>query len=358
MKKDYYKILGVKKDASLDEIKKAYRKIAIKYHPDRNPGDKKAEEKFKEAAEAYDVLGDEKKRKEYDNPASNFDFKMSGGPDFSTMNVDEILKHMGGFGFDFDFGERRQQRRQVEGTSIRITFNLTLEEMFSGVVKKIKYKRFELCDDCGGSGMTENSRRRTCKSCGGTGTVFSSGGFGGFSMSMQQTCPTCGGQGYVLENPCPKCGGHGIIQKEIQRDIKLNKGVAHGQSFVFSGLGNMPPHGEGTPGNLIVNVLQVEHEKFTRSGNDLIFDLEIPVIKAVLGCTVDVTTIDGKTIAAKIPSLIEEGTQLRFRGYGMPLFNSDARGDMIGVVKLVMPEKINEEDKRLLEQLCERDNFK
>ena len=206
--------------------------------------------------------------------------------------------------------------------------------------------------------MTENSRRRTCKSCGGTGTVFSSGGFGGFSMSMQQTCPTCGGQGYVLENPCPKCGGHGIVQKEIQRDIKLNKGVAHGQSFVFSGLGNMPPHGEGTPGNLIVNVLQVEHERFTRSGNDLIFDLEIPVIKAVLGCTVDVTTIDGKTIAAKIPSLIEEGTQLRFRGYGMPLFNSDARGDMIGVVKLVMPEKIDEEDKRLLEQLCERDNFK
>ena len=356
MKKDYYKILGVKKDASQDEIKKAYRKIAIKYHPDRNPGDKKAEEKFKEAAEAYDVLGDEKKRADYDNPASNFDFKMSGGPDFASMNIDEILKHMGGFGFDF--GERRQKHRQVEGTSIRITFNLTLEEMFSGVTKKIKYKRFELCDDCGGSGMTENSRRRTCKSCGGTGSVFSSGGFGGFSMSMQQTCPTCGGQGYVLENPCPKCGGHGIIQKEIQRDIKLNKGVAHGQSFVFSGLGNMPPHGEGTPGNLIVNVLQVEHEKFTRSGNDLIFDLEIPVIKAVLGCTVDVTTIDGKTIAAKIPSLIEEGTQLRFRGYGMPLFNSDARGDMIGVVKLVMPEKINEEDKRLLEQLCERDNFK
>ena len=188
--------------------------------------------------------------------------------------------------------------------------------------------------------------------------VFSSGGFGGFSMSMQQTCPTCGGQGYVMENPCSKCGGHGIVQKVTQREIKLNKGVAHGQSFVFDGLGNVPPHGEGIPGNLIINVLQVEHDKFERVGDDLFFDLEIPVMKAVLGCTIDVTTIDGKTIAAKIPPLTENGTQLRFKGYGMPHFNSDRRGNMIGVVRLVMPEKIDEEDKKLLAQLCERDNFK
>jgi len=357
MKKDYYKILGVDKKASQDEIKKAYRKLAIKYHPDKNPGDKKAEEKFKEAAEAYEVLGNEDKRKEYDNPASNFDFKMSGGPDFGGMNMEDILKHFNMGGFDFDFGGRKQ-RRHVEGTSIRITFNLTLEDMFNGVTKKVKYKRFELCDACGGSGMTENSRKRTCKSCGGTGTVFSSGGFMGMSMHMSQTCPSCGGQGYVMENPCSSCGGHGIVQKEIQREIKLNRGVAHGQSFVFSGLGNVPPHGEGTPGNLIVNVTQIEHDKFDRLGDDLIFDLEIPVLKAVMGCTVDVTTIDGKTISAKIPPLTENGTQLRFKGYGMPMFNSNTRGNMIGVVKLTMPKELNDEDKRLLGELCERDNFK
>ena len=355
MKKDYYKILGVDKKASQDEIKKAYRKLAIKYHPDKNPGDKKAEEKFKEAAEAYEVLGDEKKRAEYDNPASDFDFKMSGGPDFASMNIDEILKHMGGFGFDF--GEPRKPRN-VEGTSIRITFPLTLEDMFNGVTKKIKYRRFEPCDDCGGSGMTEKTRRKTCKTCGGSGTVFSSMGGGFMSMSMTKTCPTCGGQGYILENPCQKCNGHGIVSKEIERDIKLNKGIAHGQSFVFSGLGNFPPHGNGTPGNLIVNIQQIEHDRFDRVGDDLVFDLEVPVIQAIKGCTVDVTTIDGKTIAAKIPPLTSDGTQLRFRGYGMPQFNSEKRGNMIGVVKLVMPEKLNAEDKKLLEQLSERDNFK
>lgn len=359
MKKDYYKILGIKKDASQDEIKKAYRKLAIKYHPDKNPGDKSAEEKFKDAAEAYEVLGDEKKRAEYDNPASNFDFRASGGPDFANMNIDEILKHMGMGGFGFDpFGDGRKQKRRIEGTSIRITFNLTLEEMFNGVTKEIKYKRFELCDTCGGSGMTENTRKRTCKSCGGTGTVFSSGGFAGFNMSMSQTCPTCGGQGYVLENPCSSCNGHGIVEKVAHKEIKLNRGVAHGQSYIFNGLGNFPPHGDGTPGNLIVNILQVEHDKFDRVGDDLIFDLEVPVLKAIKGCTIDVTTIDGKTVAAKIPPLTSDGTQLRFRGYGMPKFNSDVRGNMIGVVRLVMPEKLNDEDVRLLEQLCERDNFK
>ena len=161
-----------------------------------------------------------------------------------------------------------------------------------------------------------------------------------------------------MENPCSKCGGHGIVQKEVQREIKINKGVGNGQTYVFGGLGNMPPHGEGVPGKLIVNIQQLEHDKFERIGNDLVFDLEVPVLKAIIGCTIDVETIDGKTIAAKIPPMTENGTQLRFRGYGMPAFNSETRGNMIGVVKLVMPEKLNDEDKRLIEQLCERDNFK
>jgi molecular chaperone DnaJ len=353
MKKDYYKILGVDKNASQDEIKKAYRKLAVKLHPDKNPGDKKAEEKFKEAAEAYEVLGDEKKRAEYDNPTSNFDFKMSGGPDFGGMNIDEILKHFGGFDFGFDMGSARQNR-QVIGSSIRITFKLTLKELFEGVTKKIKYNRFEPCSECGGSGMTASTKKRTCKTCGGTGMAFSQHGF----MTMQQTCPTCGGKGYTLENPCSKCGGHGIVSVTNEVDIKIPKGASHGQSFEFDGLGNFPPHGNGTPGSLIVSIYQIEDDNFDRGGNDLIFDLEVPVLKAIIGCSVDVTTIDGKVITAKIPPLTDNGTQFRFKGYGMPQLNSNTRGNMIGVVKLVMPEKVDDKEKELLEQLCERDNFK
>jgi len=357
--KDYYKILGVSKDASKDDIKKAFRKLSIKYHPDRNQGDKKAEEKFKEVAEAYEVLGDDEKRKQYDNPASNFDFHASGGPDFGGMNIDEILKHFGGFGGfgDFDFGEERKPR-QVVGTNIQITFPLTIEELFNGVTKKIKYNRFELCDECGGSGLTSNSRKRTCKSCGGTGTVFHSGGFGGFSMRMTSTCPQCGGKGYVIENPCKKCNGHGVVQASKEVEIKIDKGASNGQIFQFVGLGNFPPHGNGTPGSLLVRVVQKSDKKFERNGDDLYFTLDIPVLKGVIGGETTIETIDGKTITAKIPQGTEDGTQLRFKGYGMPRFGSEVRGNMIGVVKLVMPKKLDDNDKKLLGELCEKDNFK
>ena len=361
MRKDYYKILGVNKDASKDDIKKAFRKLSIKYHPDRNQGDKKAEEKFKEVAEAYEVLGDDEKRKQYDNPQSNFDFKTSGGPDFGGMNIDEILKHFGGFGgfgdFDFGMGGSRQPK-QVVGSSIRITFRLSLEELFEGTSKKIKYNRFELCPDCNGTGLTAESRKRTCKSCGGTGTVFTSNMMGGMTMRMGSTCPQCGGKGHIIENPCKKCNGHGVVQTSKEVDIKINKGAAQGQSFEFTGLGNFPPHGNGTPGSLIINISEYPHEKFERNGADLYFTMEIPVLKAILGGDETVETIDGKVITAKIPQGTEDGTQLRFKGYGMPYFNSDERGNMIGVVKLVMPKKLDESDKRLLQELCEKENFK
>lgn len=359
MKKDYYKILGVSKDASKDDIKKAFRKLSIKYHPDRNQGDKKAEDKFKEVAEAYEVLGDDEKRKQYDNPASNFDFRTSGGPDFGGMDIDDILRHFGGFGgFDgFDFGEERKPR-QVVGTNIQITFQLTLEELFNGVTKKIKYNRFELCNECGGSGLTSNSRKRTCKSCGGTGTVFQSGGFGGFNMRMTSTCPQCGGKGYVIENPCKKCNGHGVVQASTEVEIKINKGAANGQIFQFAGLGNFPPHGNGTPGSLLVRAVQKPDERFERNGDDLYFTLEIPVLKGIIGGETNIETIDGKTITAKIPQGTEDGTQLRFKGYGMPHFNSETRGNMIGVVKLIMPNKLDANDKKLLKELSEKENFK
>ena len=214
--------MGVSKSATQDEIKKAYRKLAIKYHPDKNPGDKSAEEKFKEASEAYEVLGDEKKRAEYDNPASNFDFRASGGPDFGGMNFDDILKHFGGFGGFDDFGFTSKPR-EVKGKSLRMKVSLTLEEIFNGVEKKFNIKRYEKCGHCGGSGMTPESRKKTCKSCGGMGKVFSSSTNGFMNMSIQQTCPTCGGKGYVIENPCSHCNGHGVVLKESPITINIQR---------------------------------------------------------------------------------------------------------------------------------------
>lgn len=354
-RKDYYKILGVSKDASQDEIKKAYRKLAIKLHPDRNPGDKEAEAKFKEAAEAYEVLGNEEKRKEYDNPQSNFDFRMSGGPDFGGMGMEDILRHfnMGGMGFDFDFGKPRE--RAVKGTSIRIPMKLTLEEMYNGVTKKVKYKRFEPCDHCGGSGLTSESKKKVCRTCGGSGTVFGGNGF----MSMTQTCPTCGGQGYIIEKPCSHCQGHGIVQKVTnETEIKLGKGLLNGMNVVMGGMGNFPPHSKGTPGDLIISVQMIPNDKFEVDGNDLYFDIDLSVIDAILGCTVNVETVDGKKLTAKIPSGTSDGHKLRFRGYGLPVYGTNTSGDMLGIVNINIPKNVTKEEKELLLKLKEHDNFK
>lgn len=354
-RKDYYKILGVSKDASEDEIKKSYRKIAIKYHPDKNPGDKEAEEKFKEAAEAYAVLSDPEKRKEYDNPSSHFDFH--GGPDFGGMDIDEILRQFGGggfgdFGFD-PFGHTRQHQRVVKGSDIRVTFKLTLEEMYNGITKKIRYKRFEKCPDCSGSGLTEQSRKRTCKSCGGTGMVYSGNTF----MKVGSTCPTCGGQGFVIENPCSKCKGHGVIQNTFETEVAIGKGVMEGMSVVFKGLGNAAPHGEGTNGDLIVSIVQEPSDKYERNGNDLYCEIEVPILDALTGCDIEVPTISGKKLTAKIPQGTEDGAQLRFKGYGMPQYGSSIMGNMFGIIKLKMPSKLGEKAKSLINELKQEKEF-
>ena len=363
MKKDYYKILGVSKDASQDEIKKAYRKMAIKYHPDKNPGDKKAEEMFKDAAEAYEVLGDEKKRAEYDNPASNFDFKMSGGPDFGNMNFEDIFKHFGGFGgfdgFD-DFGFSTQKApKQVKGKSLRIRVQLTLEELFKGVKKDYKIKRFEKCEHCGGTGMTEESRKKTCKSCGGTGTIINSDSFAGGFMRVTQQCPTCGGKGYVIENPCKECNGHGVVLKDSKVSIEIKKGALPGMEIVYPNLGNAAPHASGPNGDLVVQIIEKPHNLFDREGSKLMFEIEVPVLDTILGCEVKVPTIDGKLLTAKIPQGTVDGTNLRFRGYGLyKAYGSDVRDDMFGIVKIKMPNKLNNEEIKVLSKLKESENFK
>ena len=353
-RKDYYKILGVSKDASQDEIRKAYKKLALKWHPDRNQGNKEAEEKFKEAAESYEILGDEKKRAEYDNPQSSFNFS---GPDFGGMGMDDILRHFGFGSMDFDFGmggHRHRDDSPKKGSNIRVSMPLTLEDMCNGVTKKIKYNRFELCDHCHGSGKTDKTKEKICRTCGGSGMVFTQSGF----MSMKSTCPTCGGSGKQIENPCSHCGGHGIVQKSCVEEIVLGKGLLNGMNIVFSGKGNYPPHGNGVQGDLIVSIQALPNKDFEIDGNDLYFSIELNVVDAILGCTINVKTVDGKVLEAKIPSGTSDGHRLRFRGYGIPIYGSDKRGDMIGIVEIVIPKKITNEEKNLLLELKKQEHFK
>lgn len=347
--KDYYKILGVKKNATQDEIKKAYRKLAVKFHPDRNKGSKDAEAKFKDIAEAYSILSDEKKRKEYDTPKSSFNFESGSNGGFDEF--DDIFNHFRGGDFNFDFGDGGTQ--QLRGSSIKITFELSLEEMLSGVKKKIKYKPFGTCAHCGGSGMTEHSRKRTCKTCGGSGKVF-----GGGFISMRRTCPTCGGSGYVIENPCSHCNGHGIVQNVKEIELDIPSGVYSGLNLSYSGLGNEAPHGKGQKGDLIVHIVQKPHKKFERVGDDLHFNLKLKVINALLGCKVNITTLDGKVLQAKIDKGTSDGDQLRFKGYGMPNYSTKMVGNMIGTVKLVMPQELNTRETELLKELRKEEHFK
>ena len=354
-RKDYYKILGVDKTASQDDIKKAFRKLSVKWHPDRNNGSKEAETKFKEIAEAYEVLGDEAKRKEYDNPKQTFEFHTSGGPDFAHMNMDDIFRHfnMGGFG---GFGNNRAQQ-PIKGSSIRIKIKITLEEVLTGCNKKIKIKRYEHCSHCGGTGMTAESRKKTCKTCGGTGMAFSQHGF----MSMEQTCPTCGGTGYVIENPCKHCGGHGIaLNSTSEVTFYIPRGVEDGMQIEYAGLGNAAPRGKGTNGNLIVMIEIEEHPIFERQGRDLVCNLEIPALDAILGCEVEVDTLSGKTLKMKIPQGTRSGQVFTFKGYGLPRYGGTigSPGNMIGIVNITVPKELNDNERRLIEELKKQEHFK
>ena len=352
-RKDYYKILGVDKNASQEDIKKAFRKLSVKFHPDRNPGSKEAEAKFKEVAEAYGVLGDEDKRKEYDNPKSTFEFHTNGGGnDFAHMNMDDILRHfnmggMGGFGFNV-------KQQPMKGTNIRIKVELSLEEVLNGCNKKIKIKRYEPCGHCNGTGMSAESRRKTCKTCGGTGMTFDPNGFMG-----QHKCPTCGGKGYVIENPCRHCNGHGVVMNsssEIQFNIP--KGVENGMQIEYAGLGNASPHGKGQNGSLIVVIEYKEHPIFEVQGRDLACNLEVSAVDAMLGCSIEIETLSGKKIKVKIPQGTCSGQIFRFKGYGLPRYGVGLPGNMIGIVSIIVPKQLNDNEKRLLEQLKKEEHFK
>ena len=319
-KRDYYEVLGVAKGATEDEIKKAYRKIAIKYHPDRNPGDKEAEEKFKEAAEAYNVLHDPKTRQQYDQ--FGFDGPgMGGGFDFSgfggaSMNMDDIFSMFGdifgGHGFGgFGGGSRRQQ--QHRGTDLRLKVKLTLEEINTGVTKKFKVRKDVPCPHCSGSGAEKGSGKETCQTCHGSGVIThtTQSIFG--MMQQQSVCPVCGGSGEVIKNKCTHCGGTGIEKGEEVVEITIPAGVAAGMVVNVPGKGNAGKN-NGVNGDIQVFIDEEPHETFVRDGNDLIYNLLLDFPTAALGGDIEIPTIEGTKLKVKLDNGTQPGKTLRLRG--------------------------------------------
>ena len=362
MAKDYYETLGIAKTASADEIKRAYRKLAVKYHPDKNPGDKAAEEKFKEVSKAYEVLSDDKKRKQYDQfgpelfertGGQGYGAPPGGGPGgFSSSNFNfsgfsdprdifsQVFGGGGGFSFDDLLGGMRNgrgSRRRSSGSSARKGEDLSyrveidLEDAVLGADKKIRIAKDEACPSCGGSGAEPGSGRKSCPSCGGSGYVVSGQGF----LQMQEACQACHGTGSVILHPCKRCGGSGVVRVEKELQIHIPPGVDEGSKLRVSGQGG-PGAGGGPAGNLYVIIALKPHAVFERNGQDLICELPVPLETALQGGIVDVPTISGRT-RMKIAPGTQNGTMLRLRGKGVPALKGGARGDQIVRIFVELP---------------------
>ena len=363
MKRDYYEVLGVEKNASEDEIKKAYRKIAIKYHPDRNPGDKEAEEKFKEAAEAYDVLHDPQKRQQYDQ--FGFDGPMGGGfGGFggASMNLDDFFSMFGdifgGHGFGgFGGGGRRTQK--YRGSDLRLKVRLTLEEINQGVTKKFKVRKDIPCSHCHGTGAENGSGTEQCPTCHGSGVIShtTQSIFG--MMQTQGVCPTCGGEGTIIKNKCHDCQGEGVVKGEEVVEIKIPAGVAEGMVVNVPGKGNAGRR-NGVSGDIQVFIEEEKSDTFVRDGNDLIFNLLLDFPTAVLGGDVEIPTIEGNRLRVKIDSGTQPGKTLRLRGKGLPALQGygSGRGDLVVNISVYVPKTLSREEKEAIEKFKDSDNFK
>ncbi|MDQ8004071.1 MAG: molecular chaperone DnaJ [Pedobacter sp.] len=365
-KRDYYDVLGVAKGASAEEIKKAYRKLAIKYHPDKNPDDKSAEDKFKEAAEAYEVLSSPEKKQRYDQFGhAGVGGAAGGGYGGGGMNMEDIFSQFGdifggGGGSPFDSffggGQSRGGRRVTKGSNLRIKVKLTLEEIANGAEKKIKVNKQVSCKTCDGTGAKDKGSVSTCKTCGGAGSVRRVTNTILGQMQTTATCPTCHGSGQQITAKCGSCHGDGTVRGEETISINIPAGVSEGMQLSMAGKGNAAPNG-GVPGDLIILIEETPHETLKREGNNVVYDLHVSIPEAALGASVEVPTIDGK---AKIK--IEPGTQsgklLRLKGKGIPEVNSYHRGDQIIHVNIWTPKALNSEERALLEKLRESPNFK
>jgi molecular chaperone DnaJ len=360
-KRDYYEILEVSKNATPEEIKKAYRKQALKYHPDKNPGDKTAEEKFKEAAEAYEVLSNPEKRSRYDR-FGHSGVGSSGGGFGGGMTMEDIFSHFGdifsdfGFGGFGGFGDSRRSKQTSRGSNLRVKVKLNLEEIAKGVEKKLKVAKYVECKVCGGTGARDNTSFNTCSTCRGSGYVTRVTNTFLGQMQSTSTCPHCGGEGKIIAQKCTGCHGEGIIKDNEVINIKIPAGVAEGMQMTVSGKGNAARRG-GINGDLLVLIEEEQHPLLIRDGNDLLYNLYISIPQASLGAQIEVPTIDGK---AKIK--IEPGTQpgriLRLRGKGLPEVNSYGRGDLLVSINVWVPKNLSREEAKTLEKLEESSNFK
>lgn len=363
-RRDYYQILGVERNASADEIKKAYRKLALQYHPDRNPGNKESEEKFKEAAEAYEVLGDAEKRRRYDQ----FGHEGMRGTDFRPFtDVNDVFSAFSdifgaGFGgsiFDDMFGGQTRQRSRggtgSPGSDLKIRLKLTLEEIATGVEKKLKIKKWVPCKTCNSTGAKSANATTTCPECKGTGQLrqVSRSVFGQFVNIS--TCHACNGEGRIVQNPCTTCSGEGRVQGESMVTVTVPAGVSDGNYLSLRGEGNSGRRG-GPPGDVMVVLEEEPHPVFTRNGDDIVLDLLISFPEAALGADVEVPTLSGRA-KLKVESGTQSGRILRMREKGIPHLNSYGRGDQLVRVNVWVPTKLSANDRTLLKQLAASDNM-
>ncbi len=364
-KRDYYEILGVNKSASADEIKKAYRKVAMQFHPDRNPGDKPAEEKFKEAAEAYEVLSDTDKKAQYDRYGHAGVSNNGRGGHSGGMNMEDIFSQFGDiFGNDLfgsffggGGGGRAQGRgRGIRGSNLRVKLKLTYEEIAKGVTKNIKVKKYISCTICGGSGAKDKGSVQTCPTCGGSGQVRKVQNTFLGQMQTVTTCPTCSGEGTTVTAKCPNCKGDGRVYGEETVSIDIPAGVQEGMQLSISGRGNMGERG-GSVGDLIVLIEEEPHKELHREGLNVAYELHLSFTDAVFGTQLEVPTIDGRA-KIKIPAGTQSGKIFRLKGKGFPAVNSYQKGDQLIQVNVWTPQHVSAEEKATLEKLSHSPNFK
>lgn len=367
-KRDYYEVLEVSRSASVDEIKKAYRKLAIKYHPDRNPGDAEAEAKFKEAAEAYDVLHDPQKRQQYDQfgfdaPGGGFGggnpFGGAGGfsmDDIFSMFGDVFGGHGGGFG---GFGGGGQQAPKYRGSDLRLKVRLSLQEVATGVTKKFKVRKDVTCEHCHGTGAEGGSGTETCPNCHGSGVEIRTQQSMFGMIQTQTACHVCGGEGTIIKNKCTHCQGEGVVKGEEVVEINIPAGVAEGMVVNVPGKGNAGKH-NGVTGNIQVYIEEEPNETFVRDGQNVIYNLLLDFPTAVLGGQVEIPTIDGSNVKIKIEPGTQPGKTLRLRGKGLPAVQGYGTGigDLVVHISIYVPKELTKSEKKAIEELRDSENFR
>lgn len=357
-KRDYYEVLGVDKNASEDQIKKAYRKLAIKYHPDRNPDDIKAEEKFKEAAEAYDVLHDARKREQYDQFGFNAPGGFGDGFSGEGFSMDDIFSMFGEV-FGGHGGGGRAQQQKFRGADLRLRVRLSLQEISMGVTKRFKLRKDITCEHCHGTGAESNDGIKTCPNCNGSGVEIRTRESIFGLMQTQGPCHICRGEGKIIVNKCQHCGGEGIVKGEKVVEVKIPAGVSEGMVINVPGKGNDACH-NGIPGNIQIYVEEEENDTFVRDGQNVIYNLLLDFPTATLGGQVEVPTIDGTRVKIRIEPGTQPGKTLRLRGKGLPAvegYGNDT-GDLIVQLSVFVPKELTASERQAVESMSNSENFK